>query len=265
MATIQGDLAEYSVPDLVQFIHGSRKRGQLVLESPSRTPAGVWFTEGDVVHAWSPPRAGVQAFFEVLGWQEGRFAFLKNAAAPQRTIHDDVQNLLLEGLRRLDEFRRFEAHLPSPATVLHLAPERDGPEDVRLTRLEWQVLSQVNGRRTLEEVMRRSGRADHEAARVVYGLLVAGLVATAGDDAWLDEIVPERIPALEAAAQRSAPPTLAANLLLKQADGRRPLRAILGALSLPEREALEELRLLVRTGWIRFVRGRDAFERHVAG
>lgn len=266
MAIIQGDLAEYALPDLLQFMHATRKVGQLVLESDRATPAGVFFAGGEVVHAYCPPRHGVPAFYQLLGWQSGRFAFLKNVAPAERTIFLDLQNLLLDGLRRLDEYRRIADRLPPRGAVLHLARE-EGPTqaDVRLTRREWQVLAQVNGRRTLEEVLHAVTGAEDEAARVVYGLLVAGLVTTAHDDRWLEGIVPERVPSDQASPTRAAPPTLLANLVVNKVDGRRSLRALLGELGCTERELADELHLLVRTSWIRFRAGEALYRRYLAG
>ena len=266
MAIIQGDLAEYAIPDLLQFLHGTRKAGQLVLESRSAAPAGVFFAQGELVHAYCPPRKGVPALYQLLAWREGRFAFLKNVAPSERTIFEDLQNLLLDGLRRLDEYRLIADRLPPADTVLHLSrAELGGRSDIRLTRAEWEVLAQVNGRRTLEEVLQLAGGAEDEAARIVYGLLVAELVTTARDDSWLDAIVPERIPAGEAPPTRAAPPTILGNLVVKQVDGQRSLAAILRALGCPERALAEELHLLVRTGWIRFRAGEDLYARYLAG
>jgi hypothetical protein len=266
MAIIQGDLAEYALPDLLQFMHATRKVGQLVLESASATPAGVFFAGGEVVHAYCPPRQGVPALYQLLGWERGRFAFLKNVAPAERTIFLDLQNLLLDGLRRLDEYRRIAGRLPPRSAVLHLARE-EGPAqaDVRLTRREWQVLAQVNGRRTLEEVLHGVPGAEDESARIVYGLLVTGLVTTARDDRWLEAIVPERVPGEQASPARAPPPTLLANLLVHKVDGRRSLRSILGDLQCTERELAEELHLLVRTGWVRFRAGDALYHRYLAG
>lgn len=264
MAIMQGDLGEYALPDLLQFIHSTRKQGQLLLERAAATPAGVYFSGGEVVHAYCPPRVGVPAFHHLLTWESGRFAFLKNAAPAQRTIHDDLQNLLLDGLRRLDEYRAIVGRLPPRATVLHLSGAGEPTADVRLTRAEWGVLSQVNGRRTLEELLGAGGSED-ETARIVYGLLVSGLVTTARDDTWMGAIVPERVPVGEAPPTRVAPPTILANLVLKRVDGRRSLAVILAELDCGERALAEELTLLRRTGWIRFAAGADLFERHLAG
>jgi len=265
MATMQGDLAEYALPDLLQFIHATRKQGQLLLEAGPTRAAGVYIAGGELIHAYCPPRVGVPAFYNLLAWEQGRFAFLKNAAPVERTIFDDLQNLLLDGLRRLDELRLVQRRLPPRDTILHLTPERDRQAEIRLKLPEWRILSSVNGRRSLEEVLHLAGTSEDESSRIVYGLLLAGLVGTARDDTWLQGIVLARVPTAEASSSRAPPPTLLANLVLKRVDGRKHLAAILAELGCPERSLGDEVRLLLRTGWVRLASGRDLFDRYLAG
>jgi len=68
----------------------------------------------------------------------------------------------------------------------------------------------------------------------------------------------------EVQSTRYAPPTLVANLLLKQCDGSRSARELMNELNMDEREFLEELKLLVRTHWLDFVRGAEEFARMAA-
>ncbi len=248
MAIMQGDLAEYPVPDLLQFLQGTRKHGQLLLEPPSRSrTAGLFFDEGELVHACCPPTSGVRAVYEV----------------EQRTIREDLQSVLLEGLRQLDELRRARTLLPPPDTVLHLERELQVHDDVRLTRGEWQVLALVNGRRTLADVVELSGRPAVEGSRIVSELLAARLVVTTADDLYLEAVVAARVSAASAPAQRTAPPTMLANLILKQVDGRRTLRGIRDALGCGTADLVEELRLLVRTGWVTVAAGHDEYRRFI--
>jgi hypothetical protein len=199
--------------------------------------------------------------YQVLQWTEGRFAFLKNAVPDKRTIFDDLPNLLLEGLRRLDELNLLLRRLPAPEAVLYQAGDAEQSGNIRLTRAEWKVLALVNGRRSCSEILAASGSPDDEAARVVYQLLVAGLVTTFHDDSYLDEVVPGRVPAAQAHSHRVQPPTMLANLILKRIDGRRSLKQILGDLSCSPQQLLEEMQLLVRSGWIEVLSGTDEYQR----
>lgn len=262
MAIMQGELSEYALPDLLMFLQGMRKHGQLIVEqAASRLSAGVFFDRGEVVHAYCPPREGVPAIHQMLRWQDGRFAFLKGSTHRTRAIEIDLHNLLIDGLRQLDEHRLIEDQLPPHDTVLHVQRDADAVEDVRLTRAEWKLLSLINGRRTLREVVDLSGREDLDAQRLVYGMITAGLILTNHDDSYLARIVPEKVPAESAARTRSSPPTMLANLLLRQVDGRTDLRELRRRLGCAESELVEEFNLLKRTGWVRLGSGADAYER----
>ncbi len=262
MAIMQGDLSEYALPDLLMFLQGMRKHGQLIVEhAHTRISAGVFFDRGEVVHAYCPPREGVPAIHQLLRWEEGRFAFLKGATHRERTIDIDLHNLLLDGLRQIDEQKVIEERLPPTNTVLHVQRDSTAVEDVRLTQGEWRLLSLINGRRSLQEIIEMSGREEMDSQRLVYSLISSGLILTNHDDSYLAAIIAERIPAAAAAHTRASPPTLLANLLIKHLDGRADLRQVRYQLNCHESELVEEFNLLKRTGWVRIVSGHDVYER----
>lgn len=261
MSTLQGDLAEYPLPDLLQFFHATRKNGQLLFEHPqTRKAAGVYFHQGEVVHAFCPPREGEAAIYQLFKWKEGKFAFLKSARAPLRTVNLSLPNLLLEGLRRLDEGSVFD-NLPDPATILHIERDSQKIGDVRLTQSEWKLLSLVNGRRTLKEIVELSGRSEHEAAQILYGMLLSGVLTERFDDAFLGVIVMEKIPSEQAPRNRGQPPSILANLVIRECNGVLDLRAIKTKLTCADHDLVEEVRLLLRTYWLRTVRGQDEVRR----
>ena len=266
MAVMQGDLSECSVPDLLQFFHGARKQGQLLIESTIlQKPAGVYFQDGAVIHAYCPPKEGVSAIYQLLKWREGKFAFLKDMAPSQRTIHEDLQNLLLEGLRQIDEFNVLQDQLPSPETILYLERDSQKTDEIRMTQPEWKMLALVNGRRSLREVIEVSGRDESDAGRIVYGLLIAGLITVEHDDWYLSAIVPEKIPAAAGSKRRAPPPTILASLLLNKIDGKKNLKEIQAELRCTERDLVEEFRLLMRTEWLQLSAGLDEFRRFLEG
>lgn len=261
---MQGDLSEYALPDLLQFLQGMRKQGQLLVESPQSTaPAGIYFDDGEIIHAYCPPREGVTAFYQLLRWRQGHFVFLKGAKSHTRTITSDLHNLLLEGLRLLDEHRHIEDQLPPAKTVLHVQRDHSAVEDLRLTQSEWRMVGLVNGRRTLEQVVQLSQREEQEAQRIIYGLITSGLILTHNDERYLAQMIPEKVPAEQASKTRAAPPTMLANLLIKQIDGTKSLKDIKAKLACPEAELIDEFSLLMRTGWVRLAQGQDAYERYL--
>jgi hypothetical protein len=261
-SSFEGDLASLPLAELLQFLHISGKSGVLVVNDATGRPRAVLHYLGaDIIHATCDGIAGRDAVYAAMAHSTGRFQFFAGTLEhPQRTIHDSVQNLILEGLRRLDELTDMTRLLPHDDQLLYLAP--DPPhDDIRLTAKEWRILSLVNGKRSIRQIIDTSQREDGEVRAVLVGLLTADLIVDRHDDSYLDSMIPRTLRQNEVGTTRYSPPTLIANLLLKACDGTRSARELMAALNLEEREFLEELKLLVRTHWIHFASGHDAFER----
>ena len=261
-SSFEGDLTSLPLAELMQFLHISGKSGVLVVNDPTGRPrAVVHYLGADIIHATCDGIAGRDAVYAAMAHSSGRFQFFAGTLEhPERTIRDSVQNLILEGLRRLDELADITRLLPHDDQLLYLAP--DPPhDDIRLTAKEWRILSLVNGKRSILQIIETSQREDSEVRAVLVGLLTADLIVDRHDDSYLDAMIPRMLRQSEVGTTRYSPPTLIANLLLKSCDGTRSARELMTALNLEEREFFEELKLLVRTHWVGFAQGQDAFER----
>jgi hypothetical protein len=152
------------------------------------------------------------AVFELLRWPDGEFAFVVDEPDP-----DDlgavvaVEDVVAEGQRRLQTWA--EAEMPSADAVIALAPAPSS--DPALTRDEWSLLSLVDGRRTVADLVVLSGRGEYVvvsaiAALVDRGLLVVG--ESGGDVARRQELLSalEGMPAPAAAAPPAPPAPRAA-------------------------------------------------------
>lgn len=104
-AGVAGSLSEMGLPDLAQILGSGRKSGRLSLRNGDRR-GEVDFESGLVVHASAGALAGNEAFYELLGFDTGTFAFDPSFHPTAHTIDGSAESLILEGLRRLDERRR---------------------------------------------------------------------------------------------------------------------------------------------------------------
>jgi hypothetical protein len=143
-----------------------------------------------------------------------------------------------------------------------VAPEPP-EDDIRLTAAEWRILSLVNGKRKIREIVAASGRDPAEVHGILTSLLTADLISAEQDDLWLDAIFPRVLRSDEAGVRRFSPQTLLANLLVNKADGRKSLRQLITDLRAEEKVFLDELRLLVRTRWLGFAAGEIEYLRFV--
>lgn len=121
--------------------------------------------------------------YEVVRWRDGRFSVFSGeplpAEAARARLRIPVQHLLLEGMRRLDEWKRIEDQVGDMAAVLHpLAANQDVVRG--LSAEDRLVLSHVDGRRTVAELVRSVARPSFDVFRALHSLADRKLVTVGG-------------------------------------------------------------------------------------
>jgi len=86
-----------------------------------------------------------------------------------------VEQVVAEARRRLESWSALTAVVPSPATVLSLAPCPSGATSA--TPREWALLSLVDGVRPVSELVALSGRGEYVVVGDLAALVERGLLA----------------------------------------------------------------------------------------
>jgi hypothetical protein len=123
--------------------------------------------------------------FDLFRWDEGDFDFESAEAAPEEDIglSVSIENIVMEGSRRLEEWTRIKKKIPSMGIVFKMATAPgEGTFDISLKPVEWHLLLKIDGTRTVAELARELTRTDFEVARIIYGLFSAGLLEVASDE-----------------------------------------------------------------------------------
>ncbi|MGC9314726.1 MAG: DUF4388 domain-containing protein [bacterium] len=121
--------------------------------------------------------------FGIFGWDEGRFVFKDNELADSLHIINalNTMNILMEGTRRIDEWSKIRGALPTDNTVMKVVQSTmEDKEEIRLSSLEAQILSLVDGERSIEEIMERSPHGELDTSRGLYSLKMAGIIRKVG-------------------------------------------------------------------------------------
>jgi len=175
---MNGQLEAYPLTDLLQFLQSVRKRVHVLVERTlPRQSGGIYFAGGRPVHAYLPPTEGDEALLELLTWQSGRFLLIDDAVPERESVVSDLQSLLLEGMRRMDESSRHLPCFPLPDTVPTPRTVLDPAcEDQLLTLREWRLLAAVDGRRSTTDLAHLLGRNVPEIQAGLANLAASGLV-----------------------------------------------------------------------------------------
>lgn len=101
-AIFEGTLSENSLPEILQFLEIGRRTGLLSLEDEQ--PAGVInFEEGDITSAQTHRHEGVDAVFEILSLNRGKFRFFPGKVTGQTENRISATQVLLHWAQRVDE------------------------------------------------------------------------------------------------------------------------------------------------------------------
>jgi hypothetical protein len=143
------------------------------------------------------------AVFDLLRWPDGEFAFVVDEGDPDdlgATVA--VEDVVAEGQRRMQTWA--EAEMPAPDAVISLAPAP--PAEPAMTRDEWSLLSLVDGRRTVADLVTLSGRGEYVVVSALAGLVDRGLL-TVGESSEDVARRQELLSALEGVPAPAAAPT----------------------------------------------------------
>lgn len=121
-----------------------------------------------------------ESVYGLFGWKEGEFRFEQNQQpnheAPIMPMPISVENLIMEGVRRIDEWGRIKDRIPSTDMVVRFVEQPDGRvKGMQLSVEEWRVFARINGKHTLADIAQKTNMSDFDVCRVVYGFLTAGL------------------------------------------------------------------------------------------
>ncbi len=118
----------------------------------------------------------------IMIWRDGSFEFLENEqpGSDIHLVHESVQNLILQATRQMDEWALIEKVFPTLDVVISMKAPSAGGADIRLQPAEWQLLTLVDGKRTVREICAASSDTNFEICRTLLNLHRAGLIAVGG-------------------------------------------------------------------------------------
>jgi hypothetical protein len=174
--TMSGAIDEIPLPDLLQLFGSSKKSGVLVVRSDEDI-GKIYMRKGIVYFATIndledvPP---LKSVFRILTWTKGTFDL---EPPDERTlpgeINAGVQELLMEGLRQIDELNNIRHKLPDLATRLVVPhPLRPPMRDLASGDLDILQLAYNHGH--LATILNKSPATDLDTANSVLKLIQAG-------------------------------------------------------------------------------------------
>lgn len=120
-----------------------------------------------------------ELLYSLLSWRSGSFKFYEDQFPTDEEIKVrlSVENVILEGLRRLDEENLVNDTLPDLShTYTISATQGERTRTVSMAADEWNIMALVNGQNSLEEICRLAGSDRKTTLTRLAQLKLAGLI-----------------------------------------------------------------------------------------
>ncbi|MCP4402940.1 MAG: response regulator [bacterium] len=176
-AAFAGDLEKMSIGEVMQTIALTRKIGRLVVVNGSRR-GEIYFHEGIVTYADIDRKKGEEGVYRLLSWANGQFKFDSNAEADTQNVQKSAESLLMEGMRRLDEYSRLLDYFPGTESALEALSLTEGD----LNPEELQVLNYVNQYSTVMEIIDHSKLGDLKTLQILVKLHSGNIIGIKSSD-----------------------------------------------------------------------------------
>ncbi len=170
---IEGGLSQLPLPDLMQIMSMNRRTGRLSLHH-GQERGEIQIADGKPVNARANDIEGEKAFFRLVGWRDGTFAFHPGPAPSRTKINRTMEDALLEGMRQTDERERLLGVLPGLQQMLALVP--DSAELIDPHPVTKEVLRVLNQPRKLSELLDLADAADLDILGALITLIEKGVV-----------------------------------------------------------------------------------------
>jgi CheY-like chemotaxis protein/TolA-binding protein len=183
-----GDVADVPLVDLMRAIAAHQRSGVATLTADSGARGEIFFRQGNVVDAEVGRLSGRDAVYRLFCWTTGRLEVEWKSIRRKDTVEMRPNDLLMEALRRVDDWRHLLRGLPPLSTVpqvdFRCLAERlaDIPDEVN------KLLRLCDGVRTIEKVIDDCGLPDLDAAAAMGKLFRERIVHDARLSPASDEV-----------------------------------------------------------------------------
>ena len=192
-----GRVADMPVVDVIQTIEISRKSGVIQFVAEHNRQAAIYFRDGKVIDAEAGTLQAEDAVYRLLTWSEGDFEVVFRTVRRREMIQTSSQGLLMEGMRRLDEWSRLLEQLPplthrfeidTPALAARLG---EIPDDNN------KILRLIDGKRSLIEVIDSSDFGDLECLQEVSRLFFEDMLIDLDHEKPTRRVTGKAVPLVE--------------------------------------------------------------------
>jgi hypothetical protein len=174
---LTGSLAYIEVIGILKLLASGDRDGRLFLQKDEHQETGeIYLSGGRIVHAVCGTYLGEPAFYELILWNHGKFAFDPEETSAQKTIDKETGQLLSEGTQQFQAWQKICHVIPS-FSIKYKKTGQEPPDNVKLKGKDWDVLNAFDaGDLSVAEISVKINTREIEVATILAALIDVGLV-----------------------------------------------------------------------------------------
>ncbi len=150
-----------------------KRQGAILVELGYLTPKELF---------WSVKEQVQEIVYSLFLLEDGEFEFIDNEIPPDEviTLKIGLGELIYQGVKRIDNWTRIQKEMPELDTVLKISQNRAGIfQEINLGAEDREVLSLIDGKRSIREILSLSKQGSFPALKTLYVLYSIGILEPA--------------------------------------------------------------------------------------
>jgi len=166
-----GKITQQQYDESVRKLTPQTRHGKLLVQMGALSPKDLW---------WSVNNQALEIIYSLFSWNQGGFAFHDSdlELREERIILSmSPATIIMEGIRRMDEGARIREKITGLDMVFAHVPGAEADfSDLDLSEREIALYGEIDGRRTIRELIPAAELTEFEVLRILFTLLSAHLI-----------------------------------------------------------------------------------------
>jgi len=163
-----GKISQDQYDESARALKPGLKHGKLLVKMGYLTPKDLW---------WGVKHQVLDIIYSTFSWNSGTFLFYEmpdSMVKQSIVIGTSTTSLIMEGIRRLDEWARIKEKIPNKNLLIsRMEVPQEILNELELSPVEQKILTQLKDNISVQDVIRISGLSEFDACRVLLTLITA--------------------------------------------------------------------------------------------
>lgn len=148
------------------LVEPGKRQGKILVQMGVLTPKQLW---------WAVKNQVLEIIYKVFTLSDGKFYFeeVEEPTEEKIKLSTSTTNIIMEGIRRLDELPRIKEIIYDDRIVPTLVPEEFRDPNVKFEEGEIEVMKLVDGARNIRDIIHVSPFEEFETLRILMALILA--------------------------------------------------------------------------------------------